>query len=155
MRQKKKKVTVFFMVSVATMSELSSRTYAGRQSERRLMLTFHSTKKWRPSLFLQALPTLTRSFPCLCSNLKFSISFAMLGFGLDSPKAKSVQVMNTVVFSTTNRLCACGLSIWGWRRRSIYYISSFCFPFFSILTETVAFIGVPLAARTSLVHYYS
>ena len=48
------------------------------QSERRLMLTFHSTKKWRPSLFFQTLPTLTLCLPCLCSKLKPSGWFAMV-----------------------------------------------------------------------------
>ena len=42
------------------------------------MLTFHSTKKWRPSLFFQTLPTLTLCLPCLCSKLKPSGWFAMV-----------------------------------------------------------------------------
>ncbi|RWR85253.1 hypothetical protein CKAN_01410700 [Cinnamomum micranthum f. kanehirae] len=53
------------MVSVATMPELSPLTYAGMQSERRLMLTLHSTMESRPSFSLQTLETLTRDFPYL------------------------------------------------------------------------------------------
>lgn len=62
-------ITVFFMVSVATMSELSSRRQELTQSEKRLIPTRHSTTKWRPCGVFQTRATLTRSFPCLCSNL--------------------------------------------------------------------------------------
>nr|P24274.2 RecName: Full=DNA-binding protein DRP90 [Glycine max]CAA38247.1 drp90 protein [Glycine max] len=72
--------TVFFMVSVATMSELSSRRYELTQSEKRVIPTRHSTMKSCPWVVFHTRATLTRSFPCLCSNLNPSTTSCLAIF---------------------------------------------------------------------------
>lgn len=116
------------------------------------MLTFHSTMECRlPSLLLQTLPTLTLAFPCLCSKLNPSISFAIAPLPLPLADIRNFQLGKAL-----NR---CGGREWqdplnfykGKLARISFYlphhlpplsltsgilqISSFFFPFYNIISS--------------------